>query len=305
MSASFLVPSVYATVQLAVDAIPNDLSGEGLNSVVIDKGLYIEDVTVIGFTNTSSSDRVEVIPKAGDQHKGVYGAGVVIRGVSTATAMYTDDNFTKFTDIEIEGDVVGGTTVALGCFDGTSVVYENILVGFTGGVGATGFLAQNVTTGINMELINVYVRNANICYNAFTGTVVYRNCTADGPGSGFERNTATVTYFNCNSIVDGLCFDTGDEAASTNNFSKDTSAPGSNPSISQTIASMNFIDRPNNYNVTSGSVLLGPGIDQSAFYKKDIAGKSIPPDNWPVGGSYFGPPPSTGGFEIGIDIGIG
>ena len=73
-------PTSYATIQAAIDAIPNNLSGQGVQTVQIDSGLYSESLLIDGFSNASASNYVFLRAKPGHLHGGRHNKGVRVSG---------------------------------------------------------------------------------------------------------------------------------------------------------------------------------------------------------------------------------
>jgi len=146
------VSETYTTIGAALTGILGDLTGGdlstgggGIREVVIEKATYVESVTVTGFNNASATDFVLLRAKAGDEHNGIFGAGVVVDG---AIRLFT--TFTKVINLENKHDGVGTSFGFAFEANRSDQVVENHLC--QSKVGATGVYNTVSNSGVATEL---------------------------------------------------------------------------------------------------------------------------------------------------------
>ncbi len=310
MSTTYAVPSSYATITLAIAAIPADLSGTGIHEIVIDKGLYIEDCIISGFTNASSSDRIIVRAKTGDEHKGVYGAGVVIQGVGAITTVSSLISYSTFLNLEVNEGLTHSFETGMGAF--TSGISNNTIKNCLVQNRDTAFSFQAASSSGNI-LINCAANKT--CETGFTsfssGSIdtVY-NCIFDTSIKGTRSASGSGTLHTVNTVcISPICFDSGPHTGS-NNVSTDSTAVGANSLINQTVNDLKFSNYAGSDYLLSAadSILSGVGLDLSGTFTEDVQGQTIPTDDWPAGFDFFvssgGSAQLAQGSKTSIKIGI-
>lgn len=310
MAATFPVPGSFATPQIAINAIPNDLSGQGENKVIIDKGSR-PGFTANGFSNESAIDFVSVVSKVGDEHKGIPGAGVKL-----TTQMSIGVGFFRCENIEVVTsstplnmlDSVGGAP---------NSTFINLMLETAAAGNDFGMRIQNLSD--NCTFITSRVWNSGVemssnfggwnCETGCTG-IVFINCNGWGfPVNFFGGGGAgdTATCINCASRSNGSTpasvkafrnIDTLTTCASHDNT-------GSAGLINLTDEQFGFVDEPNgDFHINSGSILNGAGTDQSGTFTEDIDLETIDTSDWPVGFDYL-IPSDVGGGGGGVKVEVG
>lgn len=291
MATQYLVgPSrPYTTIQAAINAIPNTMTGTGIHEVIVDAGAYNEQVII---DNVSTfQDYVILRAATGSEHKGIYNTGVRI--INPFEPLFCDSFWLRVSDVQIFSSRIDSTFFGVRC---TSCIFTNILI-FATNISSASIgiqyrsathsagTGQFTTIFINCGVISQGplapingVQQANtgpdgIMYNCFT-----YNCS-----NGFLQtasNREKLTLFNCwaNRTAYGGSFGT----ASSNNASTDSSAPGLNPSINQTLANFAFTNvSVYDFHITNSSSLYNVGINKSSIFTQDIDHETI--SLWPIG----------------------
>ena len=277
-------PTTYAGVQEAIDSIPADLSGLGVQTVQIDSGFYNESLVFAGFSNASAADYIHLKPTDGEAHKGDSSAGVKISG--TANPMVSISvSFLKISDIVFiqEGTATSSTIQTAGTAG--SVLFERLFVVRNG----NGFI---VTYGVGTD----FTIRSSILISNYTGTGTFsclrlgnssiaENVTiwSDGAQNGATGCAASVELDGTGYAKNVVAFgktptfghfkDDGGSAETDYNFSTDGSAPGANSLINQASADLQFVDTANwdlHIGDSSLSVISEAGVDLSSNFGVDI-----------------------------------
>jgi len=290
MATEYLVPIPYATIQDAVDAIPNNLSGTGIHEIIIDKGTYTEDVDIISNINGDATNYIHLKCKSGDEHKGIFGSGVVMEG--TFQVRLTD--FTRVSDIEVKntgtgapsnfnncnstiverciGRVVGATGGSVriwSCQNGGDVVFRNCMA-WTDGQADAGWLRSSSGDVECYGCVSV----GDFDTSTFAYLQVIENCAA------FNKN-GSPSQIDIRINTTGATIPTGQ----SNNASSDASATGG--LINQTLVDYDFVNEPNgDLHINIDSVLIDQGKDLSAEFTVDVDFQSISLP-YPIGFDYF------------------
>jgi len=266
----------YTTIQGAIDAIPDDLSGGGVQEVIVESGTYNETLLIDGFSNQSVSDYIKIRSKTGDEHGGIYGNGVLISDSGTGNTVDIRTSYTQFLDIEVNHNNDSG--IAFTNSSSGSLRFERVLSRGQGGDGDSGNF--NINGG---NFINCVARIGNYGWNG-TNVNVY-NCITFDSFRGFQRSGGNFNIYNSvgnRFLPPGFG---GDYNVSTN-----SEAPGANSLHNQSILSMKFVNAGIDYHIEQGSILQAAGSKQSSPFTKDVDEQSINPLQWPVGYDFLALP---------------
>lgn len=311
MATTYAVPGVYSTITLAIAAIPTDLSGTGIHEIVIDKGLYIEDCVISGFTNASSSDRITVRAKTGDEHKGIYGAGVVIQGVAAITTVASLISYSTFLNLEVNDGLTHSFETGMGAF--TNGISNNTIKNCLVQNREHSAFSFQATSASGNILINCAAnKTCEVGFQSFSSGSIDTayNCTFDTSIKGTRNASGSGTLHVVNTVcIAPICFDSGPHTGS-NNVSTDSTAVGANSLINQTVNDMKFSNYAGSDYLLSAadSILSGVGLDLSGTFTEDVQGQTIPTDDWPAGFDFFvssgGSAQLAQGSKTSIKIGI-
>lgn len=291
----------YATLALAVAAIPSNISGTGVHEIIIDAGTYGIASTSINKSGESASDYIYLHAAAGAEHHGSFSSGVIFASSTFGGGIYIMTDFTRVKDI-ISTQSQYGYGVGVVADD---CILTNVLTrssAFTdGGSGSP-------SSGINI----VGARNTCICcvsipasgsagrvgFRVQTGANnVFYNCGSYGHSvMGFVLSGTTPTVRNCWAASSPLGYTTV-AGTFSNNASTDSSAPGASSLTNKTLSEFSFVDVSGlNFHLSAGSVLRATGVDLSATFTMDVDGTTI--TAWPIGFDFtYGP----GSVVIGTD----
>lgn len=285
----------YSTIQAALDAIPSNLSGTGINLIEIDAGVYAESLSYTK-TNASASNYIHLIAALGSEHKMVFDVGVVIRisGINLSTV----SAFSRFSNLQFES--TGNSCVN---FTSSSCIFENVLFATnTADKNCFTFGASGVATNTLYKCLALYRGASNhttVAAGFFTNmnngssTSNFYNCGSYGYTLSYTANgSGTILYQNCWGVhtTSGpatkldwqLGFGPVHSGACSNNASTDTTAPGFNVILGKNVAQFAFVDATlGNFHITLASILAGGGISKSSLFTMDIDLESIL--SWPIG----------------------
>lgn len=280
MPSAYNVPQDYSSIQLAIDAIPNDLSALGLQEVLVSAGSYSEALNIGGFANRDANNYVEIKAQSDSKHNGFFGTGVVLDAWPSVLNSYM-----RFTNIEFDLSAV----YQIGQPD---ITWENVIVKYNttgdpisiagGGERLTlikfvlwnpGFGAVGIRTLTNQganapELHNCVIRGYSQCYN-------------------FSSGGSNAKLYNCIAIA--RAGDEGFKGGELNNCASNDNS-GSVGLQNLTEEQFNFVSSATgDFHTQSGSVLIdaGDATNTSAVMTTDIDGTTIPLDSWPVGYDYL------------------
>jgi hypothetical protein len=274
----FNVPQDYATITNAIAAIPTDLSGTGVNEVVISAGTYGESININNFTNSSSADYIYIHARSGSEHNGIPGAGVEINGTFWIGSGL---NWVRIKDVEIKMTTGFPNNVVI--LRGRKTRLINAIVEQTG-------------TGLGIEWKDA----GGHCYNCsvrgvpsdFSGAMSFYtwlvtqlpsaiNCIAIGGQRAIFRHYPR----NC-IAMDAAEYDFEDRTGS-NNASTDATAPGANSLHNITDIQVLFRDKDNgDFHTYANSILQSAGTDRSQNITTDIDGDTYTSGAWPIGYDY-------------------
>lgn len=278
-------PTTYAGIQEAIDSIPADLSGLGVQSVTIDSGFYNENLLIDGFSNNSATDYILLRASPGHNHQGDTATGVKVSG--TGNPMVTiNESYTQIQDIVIIQEGTGTSSVIQTVTSGTNNVLLDRLVTVRNG---NGFI---ITTGSNTEMtirsiiaISNYASTGTFSCVRIGGNSVAENVTiwSDGDQNGGTGCSASIELDDnayAKNVVafgktptNGHFKDDGGSAETDYNFSTDGSAPGDSSLINQASADLQFVDTANwdlHIGDSSLSVISEAGIKLASRYTIDI-----------------------------------
>jgi hypothetical protein len=268
----------YATIAAAWSAIPADVvSSAEIHEIIVDAGTYSGRINLSG--KTTSADYYVIIRAAtGDEHKGVYGAGVVITDDAGAGGVVNvDQNYTRLYDLEV---VAGGSSNTRGfATDATGIQFYRCISrvsasatedAFETATGASATYYSCIADGFGGDGFNL--NNA--------ATIKMYGCTAvNMGGNGFETSAfagANGEVINCVAYNNtGSDFQTGGNTSANSNYnaSEDGTAPGAN---SITLTGDPFVDSANDdYSIATTSALAGTGTNTRTLTTtaKDITGE--------------------------------
>ncbi len=274
-------PTSYATIQQAIDAIPNNLSGQGVQTVQIDSGLYSESLLIDGFSNASTNNYIVFKPTPGHLHQGRHTKGVRVSGTSNPMVdIWTP--YTRFQDMVFiqSGTATSSTLQARDAANGS--LFERLIIVRNG----NGFIF------INNAPASVTLRTSVLISN-FSGAGTF-NCVAIDAGSTVDNITVWTdgdrngssgcangvgiggTSKITNSVVFGPGASFSYTSSNTNsnyNFSRDNTAPGANSLKNFGSDTLHLADTVN-WNLMIGdsskSILTDAGLDKSAEFSVDL-----------------------------------
>ena len=146
----------YATIQLAIDAIPGNLSGQGKQHVQVyaKAAGYAETLNLTtGFSNGSATDYIDV--EAMVSHSGKRGQGIVVDCSSASNALckigvaYTRVHGFCFFGNPAYADPVSG----IECNGSNCMVYDNIIYDIVSSYTVSGILCARVGTRVRNNII--------------------------------------------------------------------------------------------------------------------------------------------------------
>jgi len=209
MAATYTVGTgkTYSTIQSAVDAVPGDLSGQGIQTIKIyatAASKYTGNVdAVTGFTNAGASDYIHIIGMV--SHKGIRNMGIIIEG-QPPHAGYNILNVVDYTRIDNIAITQNGTnnagTIALN-FQANNIFRKVIIYDIDcNGGGPNGY--YSTFNGNNKYLYNCMIMNMTgtidaraMYFRNGTGHKCY-NCTAHNQkGAGIYLRDVTINITNC------------------------------------------------------------------------------------------------------------
>jgi len=280
MAGTYLVKDTYATITLAIAAIPADLSSSpGVHEVIIEKDTYNETISITGFSNASSSDYIYIHAKNGDEHKGIFGTGVIVDGI------FIETQYNKFKDIEVVAD--GNTGIDLTHINAGFNEFENILVKIL--TADLGFYSDDVTDSNYIYKCVFWDPNNLGTQGTGTGgsieTIIAKNCVCYGFNYGFGGKIETT---NCVAMA-GRTQDYGNVPIGTSDYnaSSDNKAPGTTVIHNLTAGQAAFKNvGTGDFHINLGSILKGAGTEQSSTFLKDIDSQAIDTNDWPIGIDY-------------------
>lgn len=281
----------FLTFNSAFAAIPSVITGTGIHNVIVDAGLYQQQV-LLSKTGTSATEYVNIYADVGSEHRGIYTAGVrVINGQFNTSTFSIFTNFTRVQDIVCIFDIANnqGNSALINANDCT---IRNCL--------ALCSMAGSFSVGFR----NVGSRNNYICCLAFpvganpTRNVIgffnqggvggvgnnAWNCGAFGLSNGFSWSGSNC--INCWAIdMTGFCY-TGSGFSILFSYSSDSTASVIPSRINITTAQAAFVSASTyNFHILPTSVFSIAGTNLSALFTTDIDGETIV--NWPVGPDFY------------------
>jgi len=261
----------FSTITSAIENIPSNLSGNGIQNIIVDAETYIETINVSDFSNASSADYIQIRAKDGDEHLGITNSGVVVSG--SEHLIGTD--FTKVKNIEI----IGGSESIINV-SGTSATFDKLLLQ-TSTTSASGIL---VTNGGSAKCIVISVRNTSgsidstAGFNVTSGSMECLNCVSYNFSYSYNGIVATNSIGYANSAGAGIDF-------SASNITKCASRDGTGTSgfSGLTDEQIDFVGATSgNFHLGEDSILVHEGTNLSADFTTDIDGDTIE-DGYPIG----------------------
>jgi hypothetical protein len=303
----------YTNPQDAFNAIPADLAGTGIHEVIIDAGTYTVNTPFVAFRittlNGSVNDYIHVRAASGAHHAGLFNSGVVLANVNNlgqGSALTVQARYTRVSNINLVNNrntsgTESGLILTAGPAGGTQTgefcTIENVLIFNNGRFGVRCTTANN-------KLYKVLTVNTSSIGTIFGFYFQDHdneaiNCGNYSGGRGYAADSAilrtkVINCWSANTSFADFSANSGFNSSSRNNCSEDSTAPGSNSLINQTIASMAFVNSTTfNFHILSSSVLFGAGVNQSSLFASDIDLETIV--TWCIGPDCFasGPIPST------------
>lgn len=288
-STKYLVPSSYATITLAEAALPGNLSGLGIQCIEVTAGTYNESVAIAGPTNPSASDRIYLVAAVGSEHKGSFGAGVVITNSTGFYIVSPQVDYCYIRDIVGKHSNAGQT--GFNSFGRTNTVYERVLYKNEGDATNRGFVLNgDGETAILCVAWNPMATSSADGFQTNTsGTVSYYNCVSSGFLNSFRRVGGTLNAYNSIGIKYAGGGGSDFVSISSANYlaSSDASAGGISPLINQSGGDFNFVDvSTGNFHYASASGnMYNSGVDQSGVFTVDIDLQTI--TTWMRGVDFF------------------
>lgn len=293
----------YTTIQAAINAIPSTLTGTGIHEVVVDAGLYSEQVT-ISKVGANTSNYISIRCASESYHYGNISSGVRVTSSSAfGTYECTGIEYLRVFGIVITSENTLGFNNAYACVRyGNQNIFDSCLLVKTGdgyGYGAatqTGGTATFVKClAINNGSTARSDRSAGFTTAGVTSpantnvNLICINCGSYGFLKSFEGSThasSLATFINnwgYNNNATGFSDFSGNfHASCSNNASRDSTAPGSNSLTSRTLANLAFLNAgSSNFHISQNSSLFSAGSNQSASFTTDWDLESI--TDWSIG----------------------
>lgn len=288
----------YATITAALAAIPSDISGTGVNRIVVDAGTYGEQVSILK-TGASAADYIHLLAATGSEHFGNPAVGVRVHAGAFSNIIFNiATNFTRFTNIVTINDIANnfGRNFYI---DANNCILINCLAkcamaGSGGGSPSSGFQFEgsnnecrcciSMPTGSNPSRFAVGFYNTG---STDTGNIMY-NCGVYGLSNGFSFASNTFPIIkNCWALdLSSQCIS---GSATGGVFAYNATSDGTgllfgstNSIANVTRAQFAFVDSANlNLHILSTSVLRGVGVNLSSIFTQDIDNVTI--ESWSIG----------------------
>ena len=319
MAATYTVGTTktYGTIQAAIDAIPGNLSGQGIQTVEVYAGgasnIYTEMVDAYtGFSAATAANYIHLLSMlaTGGKSQDAGGTGILI-GNGFTNGVNNDFLLRMYNYGIVEGFEIGkasnavpGTRVCRGVLAySNSVVKKCIVHDIIGGGYVIGIypIDGKVYNSIIYNIVTVGtttyaagILNATTL-SAFNNSI--RNVTAGGAtiGHGIRclTNTASVIVKNnyCGSCDNDFTFQTLN--VRNYNISSDATATGANSLTSKSAANQ-FVDLTGgseDFSLKAGADCIAAGIAAGQLSASDIIGTA------------WNDPPSVGAFEVLVEGG--
>jgi hypothetical protein len=310
MAATYTVGDgkTYSTIQAAVDAIPGNLSGQGVQTVEIYHGgvsvgggtgsRYDESIDILtGFSNTGFADYIRVVGMV--SHVGLRDYGIIIKGQAPGSGhliVFETVAYTRLENLAITAvsGWAGGATIGVWVKGTNSQSIELFLYDLTPQApnGAIGIYCHSVGNNHYLEncaAVNV-LRSTIYYFNSGVNHKVY-NCTAFGGADyGIIFNACTITVTNTivgDSITKDFLLQAGANAVVTYCVSEDDSADdwgGAGNQINKVMADQ-FVSATvgsEDIHLKAGADCIDAGVDLSGTFTGDIDGDTRT-GSWDVG----------------------
>ena len=250
-------------------------------------------------STTDAGHTITLTADPGNRHMGSPGGGVRIDGENTVNGIWIYDANVTVEWLEVSRVKGGGPSagIVIGN-DGTetNVLVQNVLVHdfFIAGTGSAAVNGAAIrlrgSAGKNVTIRNAMIWDgddyAGIEADEIADSLTIENCSVDGiPSPGLAVDAmGTVGVVVKNTISIGACVGCAFGAsqggsfgaASTNNSSSDGTAPGANPLINVTAASV-FVAPNSNLHLRIGAFpQIDSGIDLSTSFTSDVDGQVRP-----------------------------
>jgi hypothetical protein len=281
MAATYTVGDgkTYSTIQSAIDAIPGNLSGQGIQTVeVYTKAAgYTERLNILtGFSNAGASDYIDLGGMVATQ--GVAGNGILITySDALSQSLILAIAYTRIHDLEWTGTwTTGWYGINLNASGSNCKIYNNVFHDIASSNGASSMIVISCNAA-NCEVYN------NVIYNISHSGASNRNCFGIIlNGSGFT--TKNTVAMNCTS--NDLDWGGGTHDY---NVSSDATATGANSQPNKTAANQ-FVS------VTGGSEDFNVKDSSADIYHAGVASGQLSSED--IYGTAWNSPPSIGAFEF-------
>ncbi|TET36709.1 MAG: hypothetical protein E3J72_08100 [Planctomycetota bacterium] len=314
MAATYTVGDgkTYSTIQAAVDAIPGDLSGQGVQTVEVyakaPSNIYPEMVHAsAGFTNAGPLDYIHTTAMI--DHTGVAGVGIKIYpAFGVFTYCYITGDYGHFEGFEcsVNGNNNIGDSYAIYAH-GTCKVYNNIVHDLT-------VTANKWCVGIFLSGNFVHEIYNNIVYDIFgsfrsyamradgasdAGDLIYNNtcsnirCPGAGYGAAIRVDGANVTfknnYFDYAYGTGGSYEISGANCTHDYNVTSDGDGAGEAHGIGNADPADQFVNPGTDFHLKAGADCIDAGTDLSGTFTTDIDGQTRT-GTWDIGADEYFPP---------------
>ena len=286
----------YSTIQAAIDAIPGDLSGQGVQTVEVyaKAAGYAETLDVLtGFSNASAADYIHI--KSMVSHAGQRGGGIVLDVGSAAVAAHVQlSDYVRLSDFCITSSSYKAGSInyilhaASGYGDGVHI-YNNLIYDCDAPSGYDCFglyLGGGDMRCYNNALVNIGTSgNGWPIYIAGAATsghesLLANNTVLDAKNIGIHNLTRNYWLIENNYVGDSGTQDYYTSLAGTGgtflyNISSDATAGSADANLSNKASANQFVSNtPSSFDVhlKATADCNRTGIDESSYFTTDFEG---------------------------------
>lgn len=329
MAATYTVGDgkTYSTIQAAIDAIPGNLSGQGVQTVEVyaKAGGYAETIDAFtGFTNASITNYIDICAMV--PHGGMRGQGIVIDASGATEIAIRLNYYSKFSGFCVTAPTntySAGDRLILSepvphltdCIFYDCVAYSGKRIRCVTGYGGTTidfglFICNNIFINTNSGGGNGIVANFALAGTASAPCVFANNTVVNTTGRGLVNGDQAYWYvFNNYANTVGVCFGSlsGANSKISYNISSDTTADdwgGVGNLISKAAANqfVNATAGSEDLSLKPGAACVRRGVDCSAYFTTDCRG--VTRTRWDTGAFEGQLPDTKGGDDILVINGV-
>lgn len=345
MAATYTVGTgkTYSTIQAAVDAVPGNLAGQGLQDIQVFAGgvanYYNENVDAnTGFSNSSAADYVQIRAMVPHNGKSQAAGGTGIRaGAGSIVRIVNLFDYFRFIGFEVGGGLsyASGTTVGINP-RANGLVDKCIVHDITETTASLSYCIGIQISGANATIRNCLLFDLyavgthatsyvnGILINNYTGVSVInntiRNCNHSANKIAYGiRNLAASAVIENNGVFDTTTTGTkadflweGTEAGSQtdSNCSSDATADdrgGTGCLVNKTSANqfISTADGSEDFRLKATADMKSAGVNYSGTFTDDIRG--LTRSAWDIGAFRFDASAGhsvLGGTRLGVMVGV-